>query len=144
MEILNIDFKGYRLDADVRTLSMTPGIYVVYRCLYDSINNIVDIKDLLYIGQTYNLREGLTNHEKKSRWLKECSQKESLCYAYAKVEKEKLDRVENGLIFMQKPRMNEILKDSYIYDTPVGFKITGNSDLFMQKNFKIVQKNTKE
>ena len=143
MDVLNIDFKGYRLDADVRTLSNVSGIYIVYRCLYDSIKNIVDIKELLYIGQTYNLRDNLMNHDKKLRWLKECSEKETLCYAYAEVEKDKLDRVENGLIFMQKPRMNEILTDSYNYEIPVGFKITGNSDLFMQKNFKIIQKDTK-
>ncbi|HRM91529.1 MAG TPA: GIY-YIG nuclease family protein [Thomasclavelia ramosa] len=140
MEKYDIDFLGYRLDTDVSTLPTFSGIYIVYRCIYSSIMKIVDIKELLYIGQATNIHDRLSNHEKKPSWEKRCSQDEVLCYAYANIAINDLDVVENGLIFMQKPIMNTDLCNDYIHPIPVAFEVTGKCANFFQTSFSIVGK----
>lgn len=136
----NIDFKGYRLDKNINTLTNSSGIYVVYRCIYDSVSDTVDIKELLYIGQAENLRERLMSHEKKPLFFSSCMDGETICYSYATVNKSILNEVENGLIFMQQPKLNERLKDHYNYYVPVLFEITGRCDKFRMKLFNIIEK----
>lgn len=51
-----------------------------------------------------------------------------------------LNAVENGLIFMQQPELNEQQKDRYHYSVPVSFEITGKCNKLKMTSFNIVAK----
>lgn len=140
MATFKIEFKGYRLDKDVGTLTNASSIYVVYRCLYGANSDTVDIKELLYIGQATRLRDRLQNNQKRNEFLQRCNDDETICYSYAVVDRTILDAVENGLIFMQQPYMNELQKDRYNYNVPVSFELSGKCGKFKMTSFNIIAK----
>lgn len=136
MKQYNVIFKGYRRDCNKATLPTYSGIYMVYRCTYHSDTEKVSLKEIIYIGQAKNLNERLNNHEKHSDFQNLCKPGEELCYAYANVEEEDLDVVENALVFAQKPPLNTDLKASYNHDS-AGFSVEGNCSLLEYTDFKI-------
>ena len=103
MKRYNINFKGYRRDCNKATLPHYSGIYMVYRCTYDSTTRKVTLKEIIYIGQAKDLCERLDKHEKYPLFLKACELGEEICYAYANISMDDLDIVENALVFAQKP-----------------------------------------
>lgn len=110
-----INFKGYWLDSNRNNIPAVSGIYMVYRGIYNSVNNKVKLNEILYIGQANNLQERHKNHDKRELFLKECNKSlnETLCYAIAEVSQKDLDIVENALIYIQKPKLNDKNKESF-------------------------------
>lgn len=136
MKRYNINFKGYRRDCNKATLSHYCGIYMVYRCIYDSLTDKVTLKEIIYIGQAEDLCDRLNNHDKRPLFLKACERGEEICYAYANVSMDDLNIVENALVFAQKPRLNFDLVDSFNYDS-AAFLVEGKCALLDYTDFTI-------
>lgn len=132
----DITFKGYRRYCNKAGLPHYSGIYMVYVCTYNKTKKMVTLKKLIYIGQAEDLNRRINNHEKDSDFLGQCKDGEQVCYAYAGVDKDDLDIVENALIFLQKPILNVELKDEYKYESAV-FRIDGACSLLKLKEFSI-------
>lgn len=136
MRHFDISFKGYRRDCNKATLPDYSGIYIVYRCKYNTEDNTVTLNEIIYIGQALDLNQRLNKHEKYDSFTNECKQGEELCFSYAKVAKEDLDIVENAIVFAEKPRLNERLVDNYNHED-AQFNITGECALLKHKDYTI-------
>lgn len=136
MKQYNINFKGYRRDCNKATLPHYSGVYMVYRCKYDSTSDKVSLKKIIYIGQAEDLNERLNKHEKYSKFLEVCETGEELCYAYANISMDDLDIVENALVFAQKPLLNSDLVDNFNHES-AGFLVEGKCALLEYTDFTI-------
>lgn len=129
-------FKGYRRDVNKDGLPSYGGIYMVYCCKYNENEQTVTLKRLIYIGKAINLHDRICNHNRYEDFNRQLQQGEQLCYSYASVSPNEVDVVENGLIFMQKPNLNDDLKDSFNYPDSE-FSIEGACALLRMRNFTI-------
>lgn len=137
MKKYNIFFDGYWRDVKKNKLPECEGIYLVYRCIYNEIKKNVTLKELIYIGQTDNIHDRIINHERYEDFIKELKYNEQLCYSYTPIKvAEDRDVIENALIFMQKTRLNDKLKDKYIYSDAI-FIFEGKCTLLNVKAFKL-------
>lgn len=136
MDKYNVTFKGYRRDVNKDGLPSYGGIYMVYCCKYNENEQTVTLKRLIYIGKAINLHDRICNHNRYEDFNRQLQQGEQLCYSYASVSPNEVDVVENGLIFMQKPNLNDDLKDSFNYPDSE-FSIEGACALLRMRNFTI-------
>lgn len=136
MNEFNLNFNGYWRYQNRMGIPNTSGVYLVYRARYNEKENTVGLLEIIYIGQALNMRERINNHDKISEFEQELLQGEELCFACAEVS-EYLDEVENALIFAQKPKLNEKLRDGYKYKIPAKFKIDGKCILLKYTDFSI-------
>lgn len=133
-------FKGYRRDQFREGLPESSGVYSIYRCIYNKTKKTVSLKELFYIGQSINIRQEICNHKRRDEFLAEARVDEQICYAYAEVPQKQLDVVENALIFMQKPRLNNNLVDHFNHGD-VELEIEGKTALLKKTHFQIVKNN---
>lgn len=136
MDKYNVTFKGYRRDVNKDGLPSYGGIYMVYCCKYNENEQTVTLKRLIYIGKAINLHDRICNHNRYEDFNRQLQQGEQLCYSYASVSPNEVDVVENGLIFMQKPNLNDDLKDSFNYPDSE-FSIEGACALLRMRDFTI-------
>ena len=136
MDKYNVTFKGYRRDVNKDGLPSYGGIYMVYCCKYNENEQTVTLKRLIYIGKAINLHDRICNHNRYEDFNRQLQQGEQLCYSYASVSPNEVDVVENGLIFMQKPNLNDDLKESFNYPDSE-FSIEGACALLRMRDFTI-------
>lgn len=136
MKEYNLKFKGYWLDENRSGIPSISGIYLVYRCKYNSDSDTVTLIEILYIGQAQNLNERHMDHEKRNDFLKQCKTDETICYSVAEVNSQDLNVVENALIFAQKPPLNDKYKDNFNYDASK-FHLEGRCNLMKHTDFTI-------
>lgn len=138
MNVYNLNFKGYWRDSSRSGIPATSGVYLVYKCTYNSTTDKVVLIEMLYIGQADNLQERHENHEKREVFLKECasSKGEILCYSIAEVNQSDLNIVENALIFAQQPKLNDKCKDKFNYEASE-FHLEGRCALMKHLDFTI-------
>ena len=129
-------FKGFWREIHKAGIPKKSGIYMVYRCTYNTKTKTVDPKDIIYIGQAEDGNDRVGKHEKLPDFKRELKEGEELCYSFAEVDKKDLDIVENALIFMQKPNVNDYLKDSYNHED-ASFEIKGYTNCLKLTEFSI-------
>lgn len=131
-------FNGYRLEEKAEGLPDYSGIYMAYRCTYNKDIDKVSLKEIVYIGQTWNLAESILGHKDKKDLHNVCESGETICYAYAFVSLRDIDIVENALVYAQKPRLNTNsgLKNSFNY-RPTTFEVEGTCAKLQYTSFKI-------
>lgn len=132
----NKEFEGYRLDNDIDTLPRESGVYMIYRCVFDQKTDKVELKELFYIGKASDLLQEVKFHKRREEFLAQAKKGEVLCYSYALVNKLQYDIIENSLIFMQKPRLNNNLRDSYDHQD-AAFHFSGACGLLDYTDYKI-------
>lgn len=127
MKTIKLNFEGYWTRKEV--LPEYSGVYCVYRAVPQKQldgSTKVTLEELIYIGKAEDetIRERHQNHERQKDFEEELREGEVLRYSTVEVTKEDIDRVENGLIFKHKPRLNSDLTDSFNHaDTQ--FVLTG-------------------
>lgn len=129
-------FKGYRRDVNKDGLPSYGGIYMVYCCTFNVIEQTVTLRELIYIGKAINIHDRVCNHNRYEDFKSQLHQGEQLCYSYASVSPNEVDAVENGLVFMQKPDLNDDLKDNYSFPDSE-FSIEGACSLLKMRHFTI-------
>lgn len=133
----NVSFGGYILDKDRDKLPEYSGVYMIYRCVYNEVTKKGSLIELFYIGKATNIQQEICYHKRRSEFLAHAKQGEQICYAYASVNRVQYDVVENGLIFMQKPSLNNNLVDSYNHHD-AEFHFSGRCGLLKNTNYQIV------
>lgn len=109
----DLDFRGYYRKAEF--LDSISGIYCVFRGAYVSSNDTVIVKELLYVGQSENVKYRHVNHENKEEWQSHLLPGEELLYSMAPLAKEELVRCEAALIYKNKPVCNHTGKDTFAF-----------------------------
>jgi hypothetical protein len=112
----NIKFDGYWREKDIEGMPSSSGLYCVYECLYNPENDTVSIMRLIYIGEASDVRDRISNHEKKEDWKRYVGAGTELCFSFGGVEPEHRSRVEAAFIFMHRPPENDEYKDTFLYD----------------------------
>lgn len=141
MRIYNIQFEGYWLERNKKYVPAKSGVYMVYRGKYNQGNNSVDLYEIIYIGQSMNMKERIANHDHIQVFEATLNYGETLCYSCAAVDENDLDIVENALIIAQKPRLNETKQGNLDYSEK-RFQVSGRCSLIKFKNFTITSKNS--
>lgn len=136
MSTYNLIFRGYWRDVNRTSIPSISGIYLVYKCKYNQIEDTVSLLELLYIGKSLDVNQRLNSHDKRDLFLEKCSESETLCYSVAEVNECDLELVENALIFAEKPELNDNKKDSFLFDSSE-FHLEGKCALMKHKNFSI-------
>lgn len=139
MNTYNVTFKGYRRDVFKSGLPSYGGVYMVYCCVFNKDSDTVTLKKLIYIGKAINIHDRINNHDRYEDFKKQLEAGQQLCYSYSSVSPNDMDVVENALIFMQKPDLNDSLKDSFNY-ADSQFNIEGACALLKMKEFSITKK----
>lgn len=132
-------FEGYKLDREGNSLPAESGVYMMYRCIPDQATHSVELVELFYIGKATNLKQEIMNHKRRAEFLAQAKQDEVICYSYALVNRIQYDVVENGLVYMQKPRLNDNLKWNYNHQD-AAFHFSGACALLKYEDYKIIDK----
>ncbi len=133
------EFEGYTLDRYGNTLPTDSGVYMMYRCIPDPAARTVELVELFYIGKATDLKQEIMNHKRRAEFLAQAKLGEEICYSYAFVSRVQYDVVENGLVYMQKPRLNNNLRWNYNHQD-AEFHFSGTCDLLKHVDYKIVDK----
>ena len=119
------------------------GIYVVYKCDYNPQSDTIDIKEILYIGETQNIherhngtKEEPTVHEHLEDFRREAKGDEHICYGVIPFKGSAYERewLEASLIHFQQPDINTDHKDHYGYPA-AEVKIYGDTSGWRSSNF---------
>lgn len=140
LPLYELTFQGYWREINKAGIPNEAGIYMVYRAVYNAFQDTIDPKEIIYIGQAGKGEERVGDHDKLSKFKGYLKVGEELCYAFAKVDKENLDIIENALVFMQKPQENTYLKDSYNHKDAY-FHVKGDMACMKMTEFSITTKN---
>ena len=92
-------------------------IYCVYACTYNAITDKVSIRELIYVGESDNIWNRISNHERLADWKKRLRSNETLCYSFAGVSENDRVRAEAAVIFHHKPPCNTEYRNSFPFDT---------------------------
>ena len=130
-----LNFDGYWRECNKNGLPTYPGIYLVYRSRYNPQNDTVSLVEIIYIGKTDNIHDRLIKHEKYDLFVSQLREHEELCYSCVEVV-EDIELVENALIFVQKPVLNDQGRDSYNYSR-AHFVLDGSCTCMKYTNFNI-------
>jgi len=125
---ITLTFKGYWRERNVSGIPSESGIYVVYECSYNSQNNTVTLKKVIYIGEADDVNDRIANHEKRSDWQAHCGMNNELCFSFAPVINPDRERGEAALIYKHKPPVNEEYKYNFPFDDTT-MSLSGKTDL---------------
>ena len=112
----DLEFRGYWLENNEKSLPEESGIYCVYASTYNREIKTVSLNKLLYIGQSVNVCERHREHEGKIFWKSKLKEGEGLCYSFAPLPKRSLAICEMALIYKHKPICNTMGKESFPYE----------------------------
>ncbi len=112
----DITYQGYWREPNKSGIPAESGVYTVYRATYDKTAKTVSLKQVLYIGESDNVKDRIAGHEKADDWKKHLKSGEVLCYAFAPVGATSRERVEAALIFKHKPPENTEYVDNFPFD----------------------------
>lgn len=136
MVTYNIQFDGYWLDQNKGNIPHISGVYVVYRGVYNASLNNVDLKEIIYIGQSEDVNVRLSSHDKMNEFMSTLKEGEILCYSCAKVAASELDIIENALIIAQSPRLNVKVENNIDFSN-CQFVLRGQCALMNYTNFTV-------
>jgi hypothetical protein len=129
-----LDFDGYWREEIKNEIDLTSsGIYCVYRGIHDSFDNTVSLKELIYIGESQNVKERIQNHEKIEDWKELLEPEEVIFYSCAPIDSASRIRVEAAMIYEHKPIVNDEYKSNFPF--PPTKIVTKNKNGFLFENF---------
>ncbi len=125
-EIIKVEFDGYWLERYQSELPQEEGVYCVYACEPMAMDRIVVLRELLYIGESDNVRTSVASHEEVPVWKKRLRDGEELCYSFARMERELRRDVLMAMISHHRPKCNR-MQDEGIHN--IRLAIVGEHEL---------------
>lgn len=115
------------------------GVYCVYRGTYNSSNDTVSLKQLLYIGQAKNMNERIENHEKLTTWEHYLKLGEEIIFSCTELGMSDLNRFEAAMIYEHKPPVNEEYMNNFPYDSTTVY--TSGRNALLKEYFTVYRTN---
>lgn len=120
MKTMNLTFEGYWREVNKGSVPNKSGVYCVYASTYNASAGTVSLRKLLYVGESANVGDRISAHERLPDWKKRLKDGETLCYSFAPVESSDRHRAEAAVINKHKPPCNKEYKDSFPFpDTTI-------------------------
>lgn len=116
MKAIELEFDGYWCDDALSDVPNQSGIYCVYACVRRNEERMVNIRALLYIGESSHVQRRLQTHDRHDDWVDELKFGETLCYSFAPVTPSDRERTEAALIFKCQPPLNEEHTGHFTYE----------------------------
>ena len=112
----HLNFDGYWRERNRGGIPAASGIYCVYAGSYNPSSNTVSLRELVYIGESENVRDRIAGHEKWARWRRHLLAGEEIWFNCALI-RDGRERAEAAMISKHKPPENTEYVDSFPYDT---------------------------
>jgi len=109
--IYHLAFKGVYLKQTLHLVPASSGVYSVHAGSLQGSTFIP--RELLYIGESYNVRSRLMNHDKEANWAVHLLPGEVLGFNYAMTSADTRVRTEAALIYHHQPPVNIEYKNSF-------------------------------
>jgi excinuclease UvrABC nuclease subunit len=114
---IRLEFDGFWRDVNKAGIPAQSGVYCVYECRYDAETKKVTLLKLIYIGEADDAQARVAQHEKyEDDWSPLVGTGNTLCFAFAPIEKAQRLRAEAALIFHHKPPVNVEYKKAFPFD----------------------------
>jgi len=112
-----LEYDGYWREPNVGGMSDNSGIYCVYSCVFNASEKTVTLKKVLYIGESENIRERISSHEKWDAWKSKLTSGQQLCLSAALINGDAdRRRAEAAMINKHKPPCNTEYVNAFPYD----------------------------
>ncbi len=115
-QTFTIEFDGYWIEPKKGSIPTKSGVYCVYSCVFNADKNEVSLKKLIYIGESEDVNDRISDHEKLPAWEKHLESGEVLCYSFGGVAATDRERCEAAMIFEHKPPENTEYVNSFPFD----------------------------
>ena len=115
-QTFTIELDGYWREANKGSIPAKSGVYCVYSCVHNANEKTVSIKKLIYIGESEDVNDRVSAHEKLPDWKKHLKSGEVLCYSFGGVTATNRARCEAAIIFKHKPPENTEYVSSFPFD----------------------------
>lgn len=114
MKTLEIVIEGYCPLHKCNELPECSGIYFVYTGFYNPLTKRLNIGDLIYIGESGNIRERICSHEKMDEWKSYLVNSfTTLYFSISPLSEEDRKRAEAAYIYHHKPIVNTEYKENF-------------------------------
>lgn len=117
MKTIVLSFKGYWREVKKSAVPEVSGVYCVYAATYHGETETVSLRELLYVGESSDVRDRLANHERLKDWKRRLKAGETLCYAVATVNSSDRERAEAAVIYRHKPPCNVEYVNRFPFET---------------------------
>ena len=134
---INITFDGYWLEDNLNQIPVLSGIYCIYECTYVQKTNSVTLHQLIYIGESENVRNRIASHKKWGEWKYHIKAGNRLCFSHGYANPLIRERAEAAMIFQHKPELNEDFKNWFPFDTTT-IELDGKIS-FLEERFTVYQ-----
>jgi hypothetical protein len=115
--IPHLQFDGYWRIKNAAGLPAKSGVYCVYACTYNAIFDTVEVKRLLYVGESGDVLTRVQGHNCWPEWYSELTFGEELCFTAALIAPATRVRTEAALINHHQPPCNKEFKDGFPFPT---------------------------
>ena len=110
----SLTYDGYWREPNISSIPAQSGVYSVYACSYSVSSKKVNIRKLIYIGESRNVRDRINGHEKWPAWRRHLKAGEQICINFAPIGVDR-ERVEAALINHHKPPENTEYVNDFRY-----------------------------
>ncbi|CAL1240555.1 GIY-YIG nuclease family protein [Candidatus Methylocalor cossyra] len=131
----SLEFEGYWREKKKHGIPAAPGIYCVYTCIYSGKKQTCSPQKLIYIGAAENVRAALAEHPQQGDWESHIDTGEELCFSFAKLAPEHLERCLAALLFKHKPPENREYREAFPFDQ-TRLELSGQAG-FLNKSFTL-------
>lgn len=134
MKSISIEFDGYWREVNKASIPAKSGIYCVYACTFNSSQDTVSLRKLIYIGESENVRARVKDHEKTDDWKSHLKSGEVLCFNFAPIIADR-NRAEAAMINYHKPPENTEYVNNFPFDA-TRMTVTGKRR-FLEGSFTV-------
>lgn len=114
MKMIELTFEGYWTEVNKGSVPSKSGVYCVYACSFNTSENTVSIRELVYVGESGDVNLRIASHERLDDWKTHLISGETLCYSFAAITSPDRERAEAAIIYKHKPPQNT----QYVYSFP--------------------------
>ena len=85
MSTYSLTYDGYWRASKASGIPAKSGVYSVYACRYNASEKTVTLRKLIYIGESTNVRDRISGHERTRDWQRHLQSGEELCFNFAPI-----------------------------------------------------------
>ena len=105
---IRVEFDGYWLERYQSDIPQGGGIYCVYACEPIARDRIVVLREILYIGESDDVKMSVAMCEEVAAWKAYLKAGEELCYSFARMEGGYRHDALAAMVLHHKPPCNDV------------------------------------